>query len=422
MPSQESLFVWMYGRHVATLTRVRDRLRLAYTAEAQEIYDVNTSLLSISLPVGPEALPHDKTYNFFDALLPEGEARRMLAYDLRLSPNDTFGLLRALGRDCAGALIILPEGEAPADPSEQKTVPLTKEELETRLRQLSVEPLGVDGRVRVSLAGVQQKMVLSRLPSGEWALPINGLPSTHILKRADARFPHMVANEAFCLALGRHLGLSIAGASMIEIPEPILVVSRYDRETTPEGEIRRIHQEDLTQALGISASAKYESHGGPSLRAIARLLRDWTLGSESLERLLDFTFLNMVVGNADAHAKNFSLLHRESGAISLAPAYDILSTVFYPQVDARPGMYINQKTSICEITTSDIIAEATSWGYPQDRVLTRIAHLLDRLPAAIAAAARDVPLVPLELIDLVSARAAAFNADHPLPAERSQSW
>lgn len=409
MPKQERLSVWMYGRHVATLTRGRDRLGLAYTMEAQAFYDVNTPLLSVSLPVSPLAFPHGKTYSFFDALLPEGEARRILAYDLRVSVEDTFGLLRALGRDCAGALIILPEDEALPDPVNQSPIPLSTEELASRLRQLSVDPLGIDGKVRVSLAGVQQKMVLSRLPSGGWALPINGLPSTHILKRADTRFPDMVANEAYCLAVGRHLGLSVAEASILEMPDPILVVTRYDREVSPEGVIRRIHQEDLTQALGLNASAKYEEHGGPSLRAIARLLRDWTRSSESLERLLDITLLNMVVGNADAHAKNLSLLHQESGAVALAPAYDILSTACYPQVDVRPGMYINHKRSINDITASDVVAEARSWGLNHDRITTRITHLLDRIPSAIAAAAIDVPTVPPELVKLISARTQALR-------------
>lgn len=413
MAKQQWLSVWMYGRHVATLTRARDRLSLAYTEEAQDTYDVNTPLLSISLPIGPQIFPHDRVRPFFEGLLPEGETRRMLAYDFRLPEDDIFGLLGILGRDCAGALIILPEGEALPDPGFSTPIPLTQEEVVARLRQLSVEPLGIDEQVRVSLAGVQQKMVLSRLPTGEWALPINGLPSTHILKRGDPRFPQMVANEAFCLAVGRHLGLPIASAEILDVSDPILVVTRYDREVSADGEIRRIHQEDLAQALGVGSSAKYEERGGPSLRAIARLLRDWTIGTEGREHLLDITLLNMVLGNGDAHAKNFSLLHDASGAVRLAPAYDLMSTAFYPQADVRPGMYVNGKRSIHDITTTDVIAEATTWGLNKGRVATRVAHLLERLPVAISDAALDVPAAPTELVELVNARAAAFAADRP---------
>ncbi len=411
MSTPERLSVWMYGRHIATLTRARGQLSLAYTEEAQSTYDVNTPLISISLPVGPKALGHRKALPFFDGLLPEGETRRMLAYDFRLQADDTFGLLGALGRDCAGALVILPEGETLADPGATAPVPLTKEEVAARLRQLSVEPLGVDKQVRVSLAGLQQKMTLSRLRTGEWTLPINGLPSTHILKRGDPRFAQMVANEAFCLAVCHQLGLPVAAAEILETTEPILVVTRYDREVTATGEIRRIHQEDLTQALGVSSSAKYEDRGGPGLRTIAQLLRDWTLGSESLDRLLDVMFLNMVLGNGDAHAKNLSLLHHESGAVHLAPAYDIMSTAFYPQADVRPGMFINQKTTIHDVNTADVISEAASWGLNPGRTTARIADLLGRLPAAVAAAAVNFPTAPPELIEFVSVRAAAYAAD-----------
>ncbi len=305
---------------------------------------------------------------------------------------------------------ILPEGEALPGPAACAPEPMTPEEVATRLRRLETDPLGVDQRVRISLAGVQHKLVLSRLPTGEWALPIDGLPSTHILKRANPRFPHMVANEAFCLAVGRRLGLRVADAAIVAIPEPILVVTRYDRAITASGAILRIHQEDLTQALGINASAKYEEHGGPSLRRIARLLRDETIGSESREGLLDVTLLNMVVGNGDAHAKNFSLLHPEPGVVRLAPAYDIMSTAFYPRADVRPGMYVNQKHAIHAVTTTDVVEEAVSWGLQRGRVSARVAQLLERLPAALEAAAGDVPSVPTELVALVTARAEAFAA------------
>ena len=352
------LAIWMYGRHVATLTKARDRLGLTYTAAAQNAYDVNVALLSVGLPVGPHAFPDARVRPFFEGLLPEGEARRMLAHDFRLEANDIFGLLAALGRDCAGALVIVPEGEAPPGRG-APPVPLGADEVARRLRQLATEPLGVDGRVRISLAGVQQKMVLTRLPSGAWALPIDGLPSTHILKRAERRFPDMVANEAFCLAFGRHLGLAVAASELVAGAEPTLVVTRYDRAWAADGTIQRIHQEDLAQATGTLPGAKYEERGGPSLRQVAALLRTWTRGTASLERLLDTTFLNVAVGNADAHAKNLSLLHDEAGGVALAPAYDVVATIAYPEVDERPGMYVGTKRSIHAITAVDVIAEAT---------------------------------------------------------------
>lgn len=403
-PRVDSLSIWMYGRHVATLTKARRGLSLSYTREAQDAYDLNMPLLSISLPLGPRVLPLDASMAFLDGLLPEGEARRMLAHDLRIGVDDTFGLLAALGRDCAGALTFLPEGEVPPAQHDGTPSVLSAEALAARLRRLHVEPLGVDGRVRISLAGVQQKLVLSRLPDGSWGLPIDGRPSTHILKRADPRFPAMVLNEAFCLAIGRHLGIAIAKADVMRIPEPILVVERFDRQVDAGGRIRRVHQEDVAQALGVPVGVKYEQHGGPGLIAVARLLREQGAGHEDLLRLLDITVLNVLVGNADAHAKNLSLLHFEPGVIRLAPAYDIVSTAYYPQVDTRPAMAVNGKTSINEIGVADVVAESTRWRLAPDTARMRIESLLAGVPRAIEAAAAEIPDVPRELVALVRAR------------------
>ncbi|MFN3429168.1 MAG: HipA domain-containing protein [Candidatus Sericytochromatia bacterium] len=411
----EQLAVWMYGQQVAVLTKHQGRLALSYTEAAQASYEVNTPLLSVALPVLPGSFKDSVVRPFFDGLLPEGEARRMLAYDFRLSEDDTFGLLKALGRDCAGALIVLPEGETPLTPNATEASILTLDEVARRIRQLDTEPLGVDKQVRVSLAGVQHKLVLTRLPSGQWALPINNLPSTHILKRASRRFDKMVANEAYCLALGRRLGLSVAETDIIRWPEEVLVVTRYDRVYTENGDISRIHQEDLAQAFSLTGSAKYEEHGGPSLRQVARRLREVTGRSTSLEALLDITFLNMVVGNADAHAKNLSFLYIAPGVIQLAPAYDIVSTTFYPQVDVRPGMYVNRKTSMHDITATDLIEEAIAWGLPRNRVRARVLDLLERLPSALDAAAREVPTAPDDLLAHVQARASQFSAPLPTP-------
>jgi serine/threonine-protein kinase HipA len=400
----------MDGRPIAALTRAKGRLSLTYAAETLARYPANTPLISLSLPVFPHPHKHPHVMPLFDGLLPEGEARRMLAYDFRLAEDDTFGLLKVLGRDCAGALVLLPPEEQLPDAGLADGLPLAPEEVATRIRQLETEPLGVDQRVRISLAGVQHKLVLTKLPSGAWALPIDGLPSTHLLKRATPRFPHMVANEALCLAIGRALGLDVVEAEIAPMPEAILVVTRYDRRVLDDGRIARIHQEDLTQALSIGSAAKYEERGGPSLGRIARLLRTTDAGSENLLALLDATFLNMAIGNADAHAKNFSLLHPSPGAIRLAPVYDIMSTTYYPEADLRPAMAVNGKTNLQEIRVGDVCAEATSWGLGRNQVEARVTDLLQRLPTAIAAGTRRVPGAPPDLVTHLETRARAFSA------------
>ncbi|MEB3328213.1 MAG: HipA domain-containing protein, partial [Candidatus Sericytochromatia bacterium] len=128
----------------------------------------------------------------------------------------------------------------------------------------------------------------------------------------------------------------------------------------------------------------------------------------SLEGLLDLTLLNVGVGNGDAHAKNLSLLHEAAGTLRLAPAYDVLSTAFYPQADVRPGMYVHGQPSIHAITASDVVAEAVSWGLPPARTAARVEELLRRLPSAIAMAAREVPAAPEALVELVVCRASAL--------------
>jgi serine/threonine-protein kinase HipA len=411
MSAPERLVVWMHGQPVAELSRLRGRLSMVYTEAAREGFPTNTPLLSVSLPLSSGSIPHDRVLPFFEGLLPEGEARRMLAYDFRLQEDDVFGLLARLGRDCAGALVLLPAGEHPIGPVETAPHVLSMQQVTRRLQDLSLAPLGVDEQVRISLAGVQQKMVLSYLNTGDWALPVDGRPSTHILKRGDPRFPEMVANEAFCLAIGRHVGMNVVQSGLLDCPEPILVVTRYDRTATPDGRIFRIHQEDLTQAFGLRATHKYEERGGPSLRAIARLLRERSPGTACREHLLDITMLNMVVGNGDAHAKNFSLLHPEPGVVKLAPAYDILSTLHYPQADVRPGMDVNGKRSLLEISAHDVIEEAMSWGLREQRIRERVLEILGRFPQAIERAASEVPSAPDTLIARVSARSRAFLAE-----------
>lgn len=145
---------------------------------------------------------------FFDGLLPEGEIRRMIAHDFGLDERDVFGLLEALGRDCAGALVLLPEGEQPL--VQGLPEPVSEEEVARRLRELRFHPLGVDQRVRVSLAGMQEKLLLARRTAGGWGLPVDGAPSTHILKPAHPLLPLSIPNEALCLRVARHLGMRAA--------------------------------------------------------------------------------------------------------------------------------------------------------------------------------------------------------------------
>jgi serine/threonine-protein kinase HipA len=390
------LVVWQYGHRVAVVERdARGRLRLSYTEEAHEAFAPGLPLLSWSMPLVGTRYPHGTVKPFFDGLLPEGYARLAIAADLGLLADDTFGLLNVLGRDSAGALIILPDGEPPPAQSTTATAtPLTDEELATLVSRLRVAPLGVDERVRLSLAGVQEKLVLTRMPDGAWGRPVDGTPSTHILKPAIAAYPYTVENEAFCMRVAKHLDLPVAGVETIVVQDrKLLVVERYDRVLHADGRVERVHQEDFCQALRVSPDRKYQELGGPSLRNIARVV-DVAVGPEALETLLRMVVLNVLIGNADAHAKNFSLLHLPDGTMRLAPLYDLVSTLGYPGLDPGLAMYVDDVRRITRVSGERVINEGVSWGLPRSRATDAVEDLLVRAAAAADAAQAETAGLP----------------------------
>ena len=393
----EDLAIWLYGENVATVSRKpNNRLWLGYTREALARYQLGTPLLSIGLPLTNVAYPNAKTRSFIDGLLPEGEQRRAVAEQLDLNSNDTFGLIRALGLDCAGAIVVQPaESPAPRQATTLTASPLTDDEIAERVANLRSAPLGVSDRVRISLAGVQEKLLLTLMPDGRWGEPIDGTPSTHILKPEIRDFPETVENEAFCMRVARNLGLRTASVETVEFGgRKLLVVERYDRVVGGEGDVERVHQEDFCQVLTLTPKTKYQEGGGPSLKKIAAVLREFAR-PDSLNRLLQATYVNVLVGNGDAHGKNVSLLHHRDGSIELTPLYDVVSTLYY--IDSDLAMYVDDVRKTSKVTRQRLINEAVSWGMREESAQLIVSELSDRAPAAITAASDETPGLPRKI-------------------------
>jgi serine/threonine-protein kinase HipA len=431
--SRPSLDVWLYGVKIGALSEPQyGKMRLDFSAEAERAFRPGAVIFSTSLPVNAERRPRgDVVRSFFGGLLPEGDARGVISDEFQVQRGDDFGLLTAIGRDCAGAVVLLPAGSPLPKPSlEVKQLATT--DLTALIANLRERPLGADNEVRVSLPGVQEKLLLVRLPGGEWGQPINGTPSTHILKPQDMRLWSYAVAECFCMRIAKHLGVTNADSEVIDVGgRPVIVVSRYDREITANG-IKRIHQEDACQALAIDTSRnpllKYQSGGGPTLKQVADILAQYA-PSPDRSRLLALTVLNVAVGNADAHAKNISILHLEDGSLTLAPAYDITPTTFYRNIPTPQGprdlsdnlgMWINTRKSVHDVSAEDLAAEGVGWGMPRGEVTRVVDITLAEVASCLNPIATEVAL-PNDLQDFVVNRIDRLRRGDPAGGVNARS-
>jgi serine/threonine-protein kinase HipA len=394
------LDVWLDGVRVAILDDAAafGMSSLHYTDDAMDAYGQGGLALSVRLPVRPDPYSAYEARNWLDGLLPEGDLRTVLADRYRLADDDTTGLLGILGRECAGAVVITHAGEG--RPEEGGVHWLDEAALERAVRELATAPfgVGVDGRVRISLGGVQSKLVLVA-GDGRLGLPLDATPSTHILKPSPVndlgteRWPGVVHAELFGMRVLAHAGLDVAEVAFRPVGErPGILVRRYDREDQGAG-LRRVHQEDLGQALGVPPSAKYQKAADPttpSLRRVARVLADHSPAPVTeLPRLLDQVVASLVVGNCDQHVKNLSVvLDREQGA-RLAPAYDVVATEALG-VETVLSLSVGGEYLLEDVTGDAIDEEAASWGMGRRAVRRRRADVLDQLDAALGPAADAV--------------------------------
>lgn len=344
--------------------------------------------LSYSLPLRKERFTQKKCRGFFAGILPEQSQRELVARNLGISAKNDFAMLEQIGGECAGAVTFMP-ADQPLPENTYRYRDLSDQELVNVLKTLPRRPLlAGDEDVRLSLAGAQDKVAV-KVSGGQISIPLGGAPSTHILKPALERFPGLVFNEVLCLRLANASGIPSANAEARTIEEiNYALVERYDRKLrqTPEGALyERLHQEDFCQALGIVSEHKYQNEGGPSLKQCFDLVRAVSSAPViDLQRLLDAAIFNYLIGNHDAHGKNFSLLYGQGQAeVRLAPLYDLVCTIYYPDLSKKMAMKIGGECLLDKIFPRHFEKLAEEAGLAKPLVKRRVPELAAAVVAAL---------------------------------------
>ena len=372
-----------------------------FTYSEEYLASADPAPISVSLPLTPEPFSPEATRCFFESLLPEGFTRRSVAQWMHLGEADYLLLLHALGCECLGAVQISEEKES--------HVPgytlLTEEELRTLAVRGAAHPMEMMTKSHLSLAGASAKTGLYYdTESGKWFLPKGTAPSTHIVKQSHVRLDRIVANEQLSLLTARRCGIEVPESFILNLgstdeDEVLFATRRYDRDfqeicRTIDGlpAPLRLHQEDFAQALGIPSSEKYESAARNHFRSMAELIRRTCRNPISdLSRLWDMVVFDFLIGNTDAHIKNFSLLYSpDLKSCRLAPAYDLVSTVVYETSTHDMAFHIGGVRSIDKLTVDSFREAAKEIGLGQRMAMRRFSDMCDRFPSALAASEEEL--------------------------------
>ena len=291
--------------------------------------------LAPNLPLNDQWHAGEVVTAYFDNLLPEGGVRDFVARALHVSPGNVFALLERFGGDTAGALALLPQGQLPSP--KPRYLPVTHEAVRQCVASSRGIPLNLaDGEARIALPGAQDKMAVFIAPTGAMAIPLGDAPSSHILKPSmgqRSHLPQTAINEALVMGLAAAIGLDVAPVRYAPDLDAV-VIARYDRHWV-DGDLQRLHQNDLCQTLGIGPGHKYESDGGPTLAmCCTAVMQHSSKPALDKKRMLEWAVFNVAVGNMDSHAKNLSLL-TTGGHTRLAPFYDLVCTTVYEHLNKR---------------------------------------------------------------------------------------
>jgi serine/threonine-protein kinase HipA len=406
-PGHVPLNVYLNGRLVGRLRRESSGA-IDFQYNKSWLDWENAIPVSVSLPLREDRYIGDPVLAVFENLLPDNEdIRRRLAERSKADGSDAYSLLTAVGRDCIGALQFLPDGVAVGQAGAIDARPVSDEEVAKIVSDLARSPLGIseDQEFRISLAGVQEKTALLYW-DGKWQVPHGTTATTHILKPQIGRLPNgidlsnSVENEHFCLELVAALGLSVAKSQIIDFAgKRVLSIERFDRIRTRDGRLLRVPQEDCCQALSVPPSRKYESDGGPGIRAIYDLLKGSDVPDEDHKILFKAQIVFWLLGATDGHAKNFSIRLAPGGRFRLTPLYDIVST--QPSLDTKHISQNQMKLAMAVGTNRHYVVHtilgrhfkqtADASGLPANTLKTIIEEIGDTAKAEIDQTLSNLP-------------------------------
>jgi len=388
--------------------------------------------LSVSMPLAEITYSHKAVWPYIWNLLPENpNVLQRWGQQFHVSASSPFKLLEFVGADVPGAAQFFPPAALEEVQSQQKPSIdwISVDELAQRLAQLRSDIAAVrrpGDKGKMSLPGAQAKTAFCwDERHRRWGVPSGRAPTTHIFKPAIPGFDGLVENEHLCHDIARRLSFLVARSFVLTLNETTyIVIERFDRLPPARGSafVRRVHQEDMCQALGLMPGAKYQQDGGPGIPDIVALIRRVSSSpDDDVYRFIDANAFNWLIGGTDAHAKNYSLLIGADNQIRLSPLYDLSSQLPYPElIDQRVAMKIGDQYDIPLIGFREWQALASACAIDSEMLMNRLRQLADALPDAVSAA-RDQALadglnreVVTTLADLLiqhaKARRATLNA------------
>ena len=386
------------GRQMGIVNYRNARLSFVYDDSWRR--EPNSFPLSLSMPLAAAEHGHARVDGFLWGLLPDND--RILenwARRFQVSPRNAFRLIGNVGEDCAGAVqFVRPERlEAMrTEPTSREIAWIAEKEIASRLRTLRADHSAwraASDTGQFSLAGAQPKTALF-FQNGRWGVPSGRTPTTHILKPPTGEWDGHAENEHFCLRLARACGLVVPNSSVRRFLDEIaIVIERYDRVNIGNQHVR-VHQEDICQALAIHPARKYENEGGPGVRQIVDLLRQYSAHpGEDIQTFLTAIAFNWLIAGTDGHAKNYALLLGGLGAVRLAPLYDLASVLPYPRINANKAklaMRIGGEHRLSNIGRRHWHRLAAEVRTDPDSLIARIGGMAKALPDLVATIQKQV--------------------------------